>query len=41
MNMNHVNHLIQEHIALKHNHNHVLWALINVAIWQRKFNVNG
>jgi asparagine synthase (glutamine-hydrolysing) len=32
--------LIDEHCAMKHNHNHVLWALINAAIWQQKFNVN-
>ena len=32
--------LIDEHCAMKHNHNHVLWALINTAIWQQKFKVN-
>ncbi len=32
--------LVDEHLAMKHNHNHVLWALLNTAIWQRKFNVN-
>jgi len=31
--------LIEEHSNMKHNHNHVLWALINTAIWQHKFNV--
>jgi asparagine synthase (glutamine-hydrolysing) len=32
-----VNRLIAEHVALRHNHNHVLWALMNVAIWHRRF----
>jgi asparagine synthase (glutamine-hydrolysing) len=32
-----VNRLIQEHLTLKHNHNHVLWALMNVAIWSNRF----
>ena len=34
-----INRLIREHTDMVHNHNHVLWALINVAIWQEKFNV--
>ena len=29
--------LIAEHDALKHNHNHILWALLNVAIWHDRF----
>ncbi len=29
--------LIAEHLSMKHNHNHVLWALMNVAIWDAKF----
>ena len=29
--------LMAEHLALKHNHNHVLWALMNVAIWEARF----
>ncbi len=37
MNRDHVNMLIAEHLALKQNHNHVLWALMNVAIWHNKF----
>jgi asparagine synthase (glutamine-hydrolysing) len=32
--------LIDEHLTMKHNHNHVLWALMNTAIWQRRFDVN-
>ena len=34
-----VNRLIAEHAAMQHNHNHTLWALMNVAIWSRKFQV--
>ncbi|MBN2143135.1 MAG: asparagine synthase (glutamine-hydrolyzing) [Candidatus Aureabacteria bacterium] len=29
--------LIQEHLAKKHNHNHILWALINAALWYKRF----
>ncbi len=32
-----VNTLIGEHLRRTHNHNHVLWALINVALWHRRF----
>ena len=32
-----IRHLIDEHVSMKHNHNHILWALINVAMWYRKF----
>ncbi len=32
--------LIDEHLTMRHNHNHVLWALMNTAIWQRRFKVN-
>ena len=39
MNLEYVNQLIREHADMTHNHNHVLWALINVAIWQNKFKV--
>ncbi|MBN1556618.1 MAG: hypothetical protein JW951_00570, partial [Lentisphaerae bacterium] len=38
-NMDTVNRLIEEHLNMAHNHNHVLWGLINVALWQRKFGV--
>jgi asparagine synthase (glutamine-hydrolysing) len=37
MNMPYVNQLIAEHLELKHNHNHVLWGLMNIAIWHRRF----
>ena len=39
MNAEHVNRLIREHLDMKHNHNHILWGLMNVAIWQQKFQV--
>jgi asparagine synthase (glutamine-hydrolysing) len=37
MNLTYVQTLIQEHVDQKHNHNHVLWGLLNVAIWHRRF----
>jgi asparagine synthase (glutamine-hydrolysing) len=37
MNMRFVNQLIREHLEMKHNHNHILWGLMNTAIWHRKF----
>ena len=38
-NMDHeyINTLIDEHCSMKQNHNHILWALINVAIWHNRF----
>lgn len=33
MDIAHVNRMIGEHLAMTHNHNHLLWALINVANW--------
>jgi len=32
-----VRQLISEHVEMKHNHNHVLWGLLHVAIWHRRF----
>lgn len=32
-----VQRLIDEHMAYKHNHNHVLWGLMHTAIWHRRF----
>jgi asparagine synthase (glutamine-hydrolysing) len=26
-----------EHLARQHNHNHLLWALLNLALWHRRF----
>jgi asparagine synthase (glutamine-hydrolysing) len=40
VNLDHVNKLIEEHSEMKHNHNHVLWGLINTAIWFNRFNVD-
>ena len=37
MNLVYVNRLISEHCDMTHNHNHVLWALMNVAIWHNRF----
>jgi asparagine synthase (glutamine-hydrolysing) len=37
MDMACVNRLIQEHQAMTHNHNHVLWGLMNTAIWHNQF----
>ena len=32
-----VERLMTEHLAGTHNHNHVLWALMNAALWHRRF----
>ncbi|NIA05984.1 MAG: asparagine synthase (glutamine-hydrolyzing) [Proteobacteria bacterium] len=37
MDIRYVNRLIEEHCSMKQNHNHVLWALMNVAIWHNRF----
>ncbi len=37
MNMAYVNRLIDEHLSARHNHNHILWGLMNVAIWHKRF----
>ena len=29
--------MMDQHLAGSHNHNHVLWALINAALWHRRF----
>lgn len=29
--------LMKEHLSGAHNHNHVLWALMNAALWHRRF----
>ena len=36
-----VNRLMQEHLSGAQNHNHVLWALMNAALWHRRFMENG
>ena len=37
LNLEYVRTLIKEHLLRTHNHNHILWALINVAVWHNKF----
>jgi len=37
MDSTYINTLIDEHCSMKQNHNHILWALINVAIWHNRF----
>jgi asparagine synthase (glutamine-hydrolysing) len=32
-----INTLIEEHLGRVRNHNHVLWALMNLALWHRRF----
>ena len=32
-----VGRLMREHLAGTHNHNHLLWALMNAALWHRRF----
>lgn len=29
--------LMRQHLAGTHNHNHLLWALMNLALWHRRF----
>lgn len=36
-NLGFVNTLIDEHLAQKHNHNHILWGMMTVAVWHRRF----
>ena len=35
--MTYIHQLIDEHMSMRANHNHVLWALINLAVWHRIF----
>ncbi|MBI5604965.1 MAG: asparagine synthase (glutamine-hydrolyzing) [Deltaproteobacteria bacterium] len=37
MNHSYIQRLIQEHMARTHNHNHILWALLNLGLWHRRF----
>lgn len=36
-NMAYIDRLIDEHLSMKQNHNHVLWGLMNIAIWHNRF----
>lgn len=37
INQDYLKRLIQEHLNKKHNHNHILWALMNLALWHKRF----
>ncbi|MBC7334000.1 MAG: hypothetical protein H5T85_06055, partial [Actinobacteria bacterium] len=37
LNTSYLFELVDEHLQFKHNHNHILWALINLALWYKKF----
>ncbi len=37
INSSYLSLLIKEHLQLKHNHNHILWALVNLSLWYKKF----
>jgi asparagine synthase (glutamine-hydrolysing) len=37
MNRSYIDKLLAEHMARTHNHNHILWALLNFGLWHRKF----
>ena len=36
-NFDYIKQLIREHQEYRANHNHILWALINLAVWHRLF----
>ncbi len=37
LNVEVVNRLISQHLARTHNHNHILWSLVNLAVWYKIF----
>lgn len=37
MSRSYIEQLIREHMARTHNHNHILWALLNLGLWHRRF----
>lgn len=37
MHVSYINRLIAEHLRHTRNHNHVLWALMNLALWHRRY----
>lgn len=41
LNHGEVERLMKEHLAGTHNHNHLLWALMNAALWHKRFFENG
>jgi len=36
-NSSYIAQLIGEHVRMRHNHNHILWGLMNVALWYKRF----
>jgi asparagine synthase (glutamine-hydrolysing) len=40
MNRRYIDTLIDDHLSMARNNNHILWALMNVAIWQNRFDIN-
>jgi asparagine synthase (glutamine-hydrolysing) len=36
-NLDYIQGLVKEHLEYRANHNHILWALMNLAIWHRMF----
>jgi len=36
-NRQYIDRLIDEHTAMRHNHNHILWGLMNVGLWYERF----
>ncbi|MCG9479976.1 MAG: asparagine synthase (glutamine-hydrolyzing) [Actinomycetia bacterium] len=36
-NNEYISALVNEHLSLRQNHNHILWALINLGLWYEKF----
>jgi asparagine synthase (glutamine-hydrolysing) len=37
MNRTYIQKLMKEHMAMTHNHNHILWALLNLCLWHKIF----
>ena len=37
MRLDYIDTLIEEHCSMRQNHNHTLWALLNVAVWDDRF----
>ncbi|HMK65311.1 MAG TPA: asparagine synthase (glutamine-hydrolyzing) [Thermodesulfobacteriota bacterium] len=37
MNTDYIQKLLEEHMARTHNHNHILWALLNLGLWHKQF----
>ncbi|MCI0440622.1 MAG: asparagine synthase (glutamine-hydrolyzing) [Chloroflexi bacterium] len=37
LNPDYIRRLVEEHLSYRANHNHILWALMNLSIWHRQF----